>query len=447
MSQEALLHYKKLGISEESDFANGTITAATKLLAMRENGIVVGLAPNIISPKRISGRASKKSAILGTLSPKFTIPTYAFPTGLSVKLLKMALGQDTATEVASFTVQTGVNDKIDMTEDGGGAFAITLTAGTYKAGATSADAGTLCALLKTLIEAGNGAATYTVTYSTTTKKFTITKNSGVFVIKWATGTNTATSARSLLGFTNADTSSAISATSDSTVESVWDHVIKPLDAITYGLSAGMTAQIGLASGKVYDVLDAVIETLKIGFKPNQELYLDAECEARKVADSAASLSALTEESTSPFLYSQLAYTVGGAAHNLSALEISYANNFKKDLHINSQYRSRFPRGGFRDVKGTFTLDLADSKAYSIYDAFIAGTQPELIATFSGASNGIKTGFAYAMTIDLAKVQYNLEAVPGGGGESAPDAPIPFEALDDGTNGEMKITVRNNEATS
>lgn len=446
MSQEALLIYKKLGISEESDFGAGTITAATKLLAMRENGIVIGVNPNIIKPGRISGRASLKTAILGTLAPKFTIPAFAFPTGLAPKLLKMALGQDTATEVASFTVTLNTNDKIDMTEDGGGAFAITLTPGTYKAGATSADAGTLCALLKTLIEAGNGASTYTVTYSTTTKKFTLTKNSGVFVIKWATGTNTATSARSLLGFTNADTASAIAATSDSTVESVWDHVIKPLDAITYGLSAGMTAQIGLANGKVYDVLDAVIDVLKLSYKPNQELYIDAECEARKVADSSANLSALTEESSSPFLYSQLAFTVGGASRSLSALEVHYGNNFKKDLHINSQYRSKFPRNGFRDVKGTFTFELADANAFSIYDAFLAGTQPELIAIFTAAASAIKTGFTYTMTIDLPKVQYDLSAVPGGGGQATPDAPIPFIALDDGTNGELKITLRSNEAT-
>lgn len=439
MAYEALLHYKKMGIAEESDFGAGTITSATKLLALRESGIVLGLQREIINPGRISGRASKQNAYLGTYAPKFTIPAFAYPTGDTLKLLKMALGQVSSAEVASFVVTLSTNDKIDFTEDGGGAVAATLTAGSY----TST---TLAAHIKTQMEAVNGASTYTVTYSTTTKKFTITKNSGVFVIKWATGTNTATSARSLLGFTNADTSSAISAVSDSTVDFVYDHTITPLDAMTYGLSKGMTAQVKLATGKVFDVLDAVIDVLKLSYKPNQELWIDAECEARSIGASSADLAAVTEESSSPLLYSQLGFTVGGSNHALAALEISYGNNFKKDLFVNSEKRSRFPRGGFREVKGTFTLDLADSLAYAIYDAFLAGTQPALVATFTGATSAIKTGFTYGITATLSKVQYDLEAVPGGGGQAAPDAPIPFMALDDGTNGELKIVVRNNAIT-
>lgn len=446
MSQEALLIYKKAGIKIESDFGAATITAATKLLALRDNGTVLGIQPQIIKPGRISGRASYKSAYMGTYAPKFTIPAFGFPTGDTLKLLKLALGTVSSAEVASFTVSSGVNDKIDMTEDGGGAFAATLTAGTYVAGASSAEAGSLCALIKTQVEAVNGASTYTVTYSPTTKKFTLTKSSGVMVIKWATGTNTATSARSLLGFTNADTSSAIAATSDSTVASVWDHTITPLDAINYGLSAGMTAQVKLADSKVFDILDAVVDVLKISYKPNQELWYDAECEARKIVDSSANLSALTEETSSPLLFSQMAVTLGGVAKSLSGLEISYANNYKKDLFVNSAYRSKFVRNGFREVSGTFTFELADSNAYAIYDAMLAGTQPALVATFTGATGGIKTGFAFTKTFTMGKIQYNLENVPGGGGQAAPDAPIPFIALDDGTNGELKVVVRNDESS-
>ena len=446
MSQEALLYYKKLGLKVESDFGAGTITAATELLALREDGIVVGLAPQNIVPGRISGRASKKTSILGTMAPKYTLPAYGFPQGVTMDLLKVAMGTVSSAEVASFTVTNGSNDSIDFTEDGGGEVTADLTAGTYVAGASSAVAGSLCALIKTQMEAVNGASTYTVTYSPTTKKFTITKSSGVFVIKWATGTNTATSARSVLGFTNADTSSAIAQTSDSTVASVWDHTFTLLDAITYGLSAGITTQVKLADGKVYDILDGVIDVLKLAFKPNQELWIDAEIEARKTADSVATLASLTEESTSPFLYSQLAFTVGGVAHPLSALEVSISNNYKKDMFINAQYRHKFPRNGFREVKGTFELPIADSLAYTIYDAFVAGTQPALVATFTGATSGIKTGFAYTLTATLSKVAYRLEAIVGGGGEAAPNAPIPFEALDDGTNGEIKIVVRNSEGS-
>ncbi len=446
MSYEALLHYKKMGIQEESDFGAGTITAATRLLPLRESGIVLGLNRQHIRPGRISGRASLKQSFLGTYAPKFTIPTFGYPVGGALKLLKMALGSLSSAEVASFTVTLNVNDTLDMTEDGGGAFAITLTPGTYLPGATSADAGTLCALLKTLIEAGNGIATYTVTYSQTTNKFTITKNSGVFVIKFLTGANTSKNAAALLGFTVADTASAIAATSNSTVVSVWDHTITPLDAYTYGLSKGMTAQIKLADGKVFDALDAVIDVLKLSYKPNQELWIDAECEGRLYAASSADLASLLEETVAPLLYSQLVYTVGGVAHELAGLEISYGNNLKKDLFVNSEKRSKFPRNGFREVKGSFMLDITDSRGYDIYTAFLAGTQPALVATFTGVASGLKTGFAYTITKTLGKVAYDLEGVPGGGGQAAPEMSVPFTALDDGTNGELKIVVRTHQAT-
>lgn len=445
MANEALLHYKKIGIQEESDFANGTITAATRLLPLRENGIMLGLNRQNVRPGRISGRASLKQSFLGTYAPKFTIPTYGYPVGLVPKLLKMALGSLSSVEVASFTVTNGVNDSIDFTEDGGAEVTADLTAGTYKMGTTSATAGTLCALIKTQMEAVNGASTYTVTYSMTTKLLTITKSSGVFVLKWATGTNAATAADTLLGFA-ADTASAIAATSATATEVVWDHTLTPLNAYTYGLSAGMTAQIKLADGKVFDALDAVIDILKLSYKPNQELWVDAECEGRLYGTSSADLASVTEETVAPLLFSQLAYTVGGSSHVISGLDISYGNNLKKDLFVNSEKRSKFPRNGFREVKGTFTLDLADSLAYAIYDAFLAGTQPALVATFTGAASGIKTSFSYTITITLPKVVYDLEAIPGGGGQAAPDAPIPFQALDDGTDGEMKIVLRNNSAT-
>lgn len=109
------------------------------------------------------------------------------------------------------------NDYIDFTEDGGAEVSAQLTAGTYPLGVSSSESGTLCALIKTQMEAVNGASTYTVTYSVSTDKITITKNTGVFVIKFATGTNTAKNASGAMGFAATDTASAISATSGSTV--------------------------------------------------------------------------------------------------------------------------------------------------------------------------------------------------------------------------------------
>lgn len=558
MSNEALLIYKKMGLSEESDFAAGTITAATKLLPLRDSGVAIGLGQNVVMPKRISGRASLKDSFLGTKAPKLGIPFFGYPTGIGLKLLKAAFGQVSSTEIASFIVtahtsfvvqlntndyidfkegagdakaaqiaagtytafelcaaikaameaandsavtysvtfstttkkftitpsastidllwasgtnnakaadtllgfsaditasaaatsavavtHADANDAIDFTEDGGSEITAFLTAGTYKAGATHADSGTLCELIKTQMEAVNGAATYSVSFSTTTKKFTITKDSGVFVLKTSSGENAGIGAGALLGYA-ADSSSAIAATSDTAVEIVWDHVFTPLDATPYGMSKALTLQIGLATGKVFDVLDAVVDVFKMSYKPNQEVFFDAEVEARVVSDSSADLAALTEESTDPFLYSQLAFTIGGSSHDLSGLDLTLNNNLKKDLYGGAAARLKFPRNDFREISGSFTLPLADSQAYAIYTAFLAGTNPALQAIFTGGT--IKGSLTYTMTLDLYKVQYAPESVPGGGGVAAPEAPIPFKALHDGTNGDLKITIRNNEGS-
>ena len=116
------------------------------------------------------------------------------------------------------------NDAIDFTEGAGAQVTGHLTPGTYKMGTSSGTAGTLCALVKTIMEAANGTAdTYTVTYSATTQKVTAVNGTEVFVFKWSTGTNTAISAMALLGFTT-DSASALSNTSDGTVGITASHV-------------------------------------------------------------------------------------------------------------------------------------------------------------------------------------------------------------------------------
>lgn len=152
----------------------------------------------------------------------------------------------------SLLVTLNTNDYIDFTENGGSQVSAQLTAGTYPMGVSSAEAGTLCALVKTKMDAA-GSGTYTVTYSGSTDKVTITRNSGVFVIKWSSGTNTAKNASAILGFSVSDTASAISATSGSTVQakaSVLSYLVclAPSVMAPY-LAGGTTAAI---IGSFYD---------------------------------------------------------------------------------------------------------------------------------------------------------------------------------------------------
>jgi hypothetical protein len=50
-----------------------------------------------------------------------------------------------------------------------------------------------------------------------------------------------------------------------------------------------------------------------------------------------------------------------------------------------------------------------------------------------------------MAFNMPLVKFSFDSVPGGGGMDAPAGEVPFIALDNGTDGELKITIQNNES--
>jgi len=128
-------------------------------------------------------------------------------------------------ETASLVVVTGTNDKLDF-DIGSTELHATIDAGTYKAGLTQADSGTLCAKIKDALLAADATGTYTVSYSQNTKKFTIARSAGVFNILWETGTNTATSIAALTGYSAlADDTGHLTYTGDTVVTPTLDQSI------------------------------------------------------------------------------------------------------------------------------------------------------------------------------------------------------------------------------
>ena len=90
-----------------------------------------------------------------------------------------------------FVIETGVNDKIDA-DDSGPIFTATLTAGTYTGDSLATE-------VETQLEA-SGADNYTVTYSSSTGKFTLLNDTGNWRLKWSSGTNITINAGPILGF-------------------------------------------------------------------------------------------------------------------------------------------------------------------------------------------------------------------------------------------------------
>jgi hypothetical protein len=100
---------------------------------------------------------------------------------------------------------------------GGSGYTATIATGVYFMGTSHLDTGSLCAAVKTAI----GGLVDSVTFDRDTNKMTIHSSSATFSLLWHSGTNHATSAYSVLGWSDADTSLSASQTSDLTSVSNW----------------------------------------------------------------------------------------------------------------------------------------------------------------------------------------------------------------------------------
>lgn len=317
------------------------------------------------------------------------------------EVLMAALGVDTISEVATFVIGTGVNDRIDFAEDGGAEVNATLAAGTYAMGSSSAVVGSLCALIKAAMEAVNGTDTYTVTYSYSTKKLTITKSAGVFVIKFATGANTLTNAHAVIGFANTDTPSAIAATSGSvTTVAPFTHTFTRLSASqlpTYSWWFDKGAKYPQFAGCMLGKLD-------IEAKAKEFVTVDSEWTGLSYDDTgithAASYSPLK-----PFTFNQVVVNVDGAPVNgYDNVKVSIDNKVNAEHALSgSIYPAKIWSEGMR-VTLSADLFFEDSVQYA---KFLAGTSAafSIVLTSSEDVPGALSGTKAKLTIALPDMRY------------------------------------------
>lgn len=354
------------------------------------------------------------------------------------EILMATFGTDTVTEVASFTVSAGVNDKIDFTEDGGSEITATLTAGTYAMGATSAVAGSLCALIKAQMEAVNGSDTYTVSYSYTTKKLTITKSGGVFVMKWSSGTNTLTSAKTLLGFTNADTSSAISCTSDSTTTvAPFSHAFTRLSSETLPT---YTHYVDKGLQKSYYV-GAMMNKFTLEAKKDSWVMADVDFNLLKY-DSDGTQTA-TYSTLNPFTFPQAVVTIGGSAnYDCSSVKIEINNSVKTDHVVGSTiWPTKIWSEGFGV---TLSADMFLESTNAEYAKFIAGTESSFSMAITGDT--IVGSTKYSLSFNVPSIKYSAAPLQIQSGVMS----IPFAALgyyNAGITGTATATLVNTVSTS
>lgn len=124
---------------------------------------------------------------------------------------------------SSVVLIDSTNNKLDF-NIGASQLTATIPSAAYPIGLTQATAGSLCKAIYDAVVAAEAVGTYTVTYSRSTKKFTITRSAGTLVLMWNTGTNTATSIAATIGFsTAANSTGGITYTGGTSVEYAFAH--------------------------------------------------------------------------------------------------------------------------------------------------------------------------------------------------------------------------------
>jgi hypothetical protein len=324
------------------------------------------------------------------------------------EILQATFGADTATQVASLTVTTGVNDTIDFI-CAAGTKAAAITAGTYAPGVNSGtDAHTtLCYLISAGMVAQDGAHTYTVTYSATTQEFTIatSQNSGTFSLLFHSGTNNAKTIAPLIGFiTSADQTGAFTYTGNILV------VSGTLHTMTRTAVAQLpTYSLWGYNGLTYPAwAGCMLNKLDFDIKANEFVIVDADWGGSKW-NGYNSSKTLSYSALNPFKFDQLAITVGGTQYyDTEQIKISIDNKVKIDPVIGGSIDSNVIYSEMFDVKMTYVVVAEDTTELT---KFINGTVSSFTLVATSAATFASAALNYTMTWTIPSAWYTAAVVP------------------------------------
>ncbi len=313
------------------------------------------------------------------------------------EILMATFGTDTCTEVATFTV-SAANQSIDFKEDGGSEVHASIATGSYGMGTTSGTAGTLCKAIKTALEAAGTLGAYTVTYSYSTKKVTITKASGTIQLLWHSGTNHATAAYTLLGWTDADTGAALAETSDSTTaQAAFQHVFTELASEqlpTYTMFIDKGLQKSYYTGAMMNkfVLDA-----------KKDDFVNVEADFNMLKYDSDGTQTATYSTLNPFTFPQAVVTIGGSAnYDCSEVKIEINNNVKTDHVVGNTV---WPTKIWSEGKGvTISANMFLESTNAEYAKFIAGTDSSFSMAITGDT--ITGTTKYSLSFNVPSINYS-----------------------------------------
>lgn len=208
------------------------------------------------------------------------------------------------------------------------------------------------------------------------------------------------------------------------------HTIIPDSAALFGKS--LTVQVGrpdisgtvrpftFAGGKVTDweLKAALDEGLKLG------LGLDF----ASVATATGLASASYPSSQEQFIFSEGALTIGGTSIDVRGFSLKGVNGLDVDRRFLGNTKREAIAAAMLDINGTLDCEFSDLTAYA---AWIAGTQAQLVLTFTTGTLIPTTAVPYSLTITIPKIEYTGES-PKVGGPAIVKQGRPFHALYDGS---------------
>lgn len=130
-----------------------------------------------------------------------------------------------------------------------------------------------------------------------------------------------------------------------------------------------------------------------------------------------------------FIFSEGALTIGGTTVYAKSISIKGKNNLATDRrNIGNVKREPLANNWF-ELTGSIDCEFEDLTAYA---AWLAGTQAQLVLTFTLATVIPTTAVPFSLTITIPKIEYTGET-PKVGGPDIVRMPLAFRGLYDGSN--------------
>lgn len=162
---------------------------------------------------------------------------------------------------------------------------------------------------------------------------------------------------------------------------------------------------------------------------DEALKLTTNLDFENVLTATALASATYPATQEMFIFTEGALTIGGVTTSVKAVTVKGNNALASERRFLGNTKKEPLANGIADVSGTLDCEFEDLTAYA---AWVAGTQAQLVLTFTLATLIPTTANPFKLTITLPAIEYTGETPKVGG----PDVVMqgrPFRALYNGTN--------------